>query len=51
MELTRNNIEKANSRINQLKRVGYKVKPDTVVIKINDREITYRQFKRLRKRF
>jgi len=50
MELTKKSINEANSQINKLKRLGYKVGTSTVVLTINEQPITYRQFKRLRKR-
>lgn len=48
--LTTKKIKQINTKINKLKRVGWKLTPETIVMKINDREITYKQFKRILKR-
>ena len=48
-KLTSKELLKAKKRINNLKRHGWTLNPSTIVMKINDREINYRTFKKLLK--
>lgn len=53
--VTKKLIQQTNSKINKLKRVGYKPTPETIVMRLTDEkgkhtDVTYRQFKRILKR-
>ena len=42
---------KVNKKVNELKRVGWKPKPDTVVMTLNEKKVTYKMLKKAIKRY
>lgn len=46
-KLTSKELLKAKKRINNLKRHGWTLSPSTIVMKINDKDVTYRTFKKM----
>lgn len=39
-------LKEINKKINELKRAGWKPKPDTIVMKLNEKPVTYRMLKK-----
>lgn len=47
--LTKKKIQEINAKINKLKRMGWNLDKDTIVMRINDKNVTYSTFKKLLK--